>query len=66
MKKNEEYKLTSLRLPFDSWRKFKAICALENVSCTKRLQELVETVITEYNNVSSKELASDLNSDAEA
>ena len=32
MKKNEEYKLTSLRLPFDSWRKFKAICALENVS----------------------------------
>ena len=66
MKKNEEYKLTSLSLPFDSWRKFKAICALENVSCTKRLQELVETVITEYNNVASKELASDLNSDAEA
>ena len=62
----KEYKLTSVKLKFDSWRKFKAICALENVSVAGRLQELVETVVEEYNSVSSKELSMHLNEDAEA
>tara|TARA_R100000152_G_C6549463_1_gene24522 strand:- start:95 stop:292 length:198 start_codon:yes stop_codon:yes gene_type:complete len=62
----ENYKLTSVRLPFDAWRKFKAICALENVSVSQRLQELVETVINEYNEVSAQELSVNLNQDAEA
>lgn len=55
-----------MRLDWDLYHKFKAICAIQGVSCSQKLQELMQTVVKSYTDIVSKELAQDLEGDAEA
>ena len=64
--KKKKYQATTMRLDWDLWRKFKAICAIEGVSCSERLQVLMTHAVSEYNNIVSKELSADIEEDAEA
>ena len=64
--KQKKLQATTMRLDWDLYHKFKAICAIQGVSCSQKLQELMQTVVKSYTDIVSKELAHDLESDAEA